>query len=227
MASLAPNAVSFAGLPAVGALFTLASNGRLGQHFCSASVVGSTKGDLVVTAAHCVTGRAAGRVAFVPAYRDGSEPFGQFPVTNIVIDAAWSKTADPDDDVAFLVVGSASTGASLQSLTGAERLGFAPASGRQVRAVAYPDSGSSPISCENDLRFFSATQSEFDCGGYTVGTSGGPLLLAGSHSPGVVVGVIGGFEQGGNTPQVSYAARFAQNVKALYWLALSRAGAQS
>src|ERR1700731_2819824 len=40
------------GQPAVGALFTT-SKGRLGQHFCTASVVDSPAGDLLMTAAHC------------------------------------------------------------------------------------------------------------------------------------------------------------------------------
>jgi hypothetical protein len=31
-----------------------------------------------------------------------------------------------------------------------------------------------------------------------------------------VIGVIGGYEQGGNTPSVSYSARFGQAVRNLY-----------
>ena len=57
---------AFAGTPAVGALFT-ASAGRLGQHFCTASVVDSPAGDLLITAAHCVTG-TSGTIEFVPGY---------------------------------------------------------------------------------------------------------------------------------------------------------------
>jgi hypothetical protein len=57
---------AFAGTPAVGALFT-ASAGQLGRHFCTASVVDSPAGDLLITAAHCVTG-TAGTIDFVPGY---------------------------------------------------------------------------------------------------------------------------------------------------------------
>ena len=60
---------AFAGTPAVGALFTT-SAGKLGQHFCTASVVDSPAGDLVITAAHCVTG-TSGTVDFVPGYNRG------------------------------------------------------------------------------------------------------------------------------------------------------------
>jgi hypothetical protein len=66
-------------------------------------------------------------------------------------------------------------------------------------------------------------QLEFDCGGYTDGTSGGPFLanvdtLTGQ---GTVIGVIGGYEQGGDTPQVSYSAMFEANVAALYLTAVA------
>jgi hypothetical protein len=33
---------------------------------------------------------------------------------------------------------------------------------------------------------------------------------------GAVIGVIGGYEQGGDTPSVSYSARFGQAVRDLY-----------
>ena len=52
---------------------------------------------------------------------------------------------------------------------------------------------------------------EFDWRGYTNGTSGGPFL-ANVHPAtglGTVIGVIGGCEQGGDTPSVSCSARSA------------------
>jgi hypothetical protein len=71
---------AFAGTPAVGALFTT-SAGQLGQHFCTASVVDSPAGDLVITAAHCVTG-TSGTIEFVPGYDRGSQPYGAWTVTS-------------------------------------------------------------------------------------------------------------------------------------------------
>jgi hypothetical protein len=61
---------------AVGALFGLTARGTLGSHFCTATVVDSPRGDVVVTAAHCVSGWKAGSLAFVPGYRDGAAPRG-------------------------------------------------------------------------------------------------------------------------------------------------------
>jgi hypothetical protein len=91
----------------VGALFTT-SSGQLGKHFCTASVVDSPAGDLLMTAAHCVTG------------------------TSGTIDSSASQ----DDDFAFLRVSDPSSTIPIEDETGAEKL-------------------------------------EFDCDGYTNGTSGG------------------------------------------------------
>jgi hypothetical protein len=39
---------------------------------------------------------------------------------------------------------------------------------------------------------------------------------------GTVIGVIGGYEQGGDTPSVSYSARFGSSVRALYNKAVAK-----
>ena len=74
------------------------------------------------------------------------------------------------------------------------------------------------VSCDNTAHAFSATQFRFSCTGFSDGTSGGPLLADVSPADGLdtVIGVIGGYEQGGLTPQVSYSSRFGANVAALY-----------
>src|ERR1700684_117423 len=67
-----------AAVPVVGALFTV-SDGKLGSHFCTASVVDSPAGDMLVTAAHCLTGyslTAPAGIAFVPGYSQGATPYG-------------------------------------------------------------------------------------------------------------------------------------------------------
>lgn len=123
---------------AVGALFTTSTNAgttkvadrrrhraiRLGSHFCTGSVVGSPAGNLVLTAAHCLAGRSPSQVVFVPGYRDGTAPYGVWPVTRVIVDEAWSASARPEDDLAFLVVHQPGTRASVQSFTGGERLGL-------------------------------------------------------------------------------------------------------
>jgi len=212
---------SFGGATAVGALF-LESSGKLGQHFCTASVVHSPHGDLAITAAHCVTG-VSSQIAFVPGYANGAEPYGVWQVTRVYTDQAWQSSQDPDDDVAFLQL-SGTAGAAdeaIETVTGAEQVGTdtpgqGPAS-TLVRVIGYPDGTNQPVWCVNWAKFFSPTQLEFDCGGYTNGTSGGPFLAdATSSGQGTVIGVIGGYEQGGDTPQVSYSPEFGPAVAVLY-----------
>jgi hypothetical protein len=66
---------TFGGVPEVGALFT-ESAGALGTHFCTASVVHSTHGDLAVTAAHCLASVQGQQVVFVPATPTGRNRTG-------------------------------------------------------------------------------------------------------------------------------------------------------
>jgi len=209
-------AQSFAGVAAVGALFT-ETNGSLGTHFCTASVVRSAAGDLAVTAAHCLDA-IAGTVVFVPGYANGREPFGAWHVAQVYTDSAWRADQDPDHDVAFLRLADAANGASVEDVTGAERLGIGTPAGAPVRVIGYPDGAGEPVSCDGVAEDFSPTQLEFDCGGYTDGTSGGPFLadVDAATGQGTVIGVIGGYQQGGDTPQVSYAAVFGSAVAELY-----------
>jgi V8-like Glu-specific endopeptidase len=214
--------LSFAGTPAVGALFTTSGAG-LGRHFCTGSVVDSPGGNLVVTAAHCVSGKSSGSIIFLPGYDDGRIPYGIWRVTRVVVSQNWIATADPDDDVAFLVV-TGPGGAKVQDLAGGERLGIGQGTGQVVSVIGYPDAANAPIRCVNLVRGFGPAQLEFDCGGYTDGTSGGPLIenVSPATGLGTVIGVIGGYEQGGDTPSVSYAARFGTFVADLYKIAVGR-----
>jgi V8-like Glu-specific endopeptidase len=213
--------VPFSGTPAVGALFSVTSGHRLGTHFCTASVVDSPGGDLLVTAAHCVQGysdSAPAGLAFVPAYDNGSVPYGVWTVTRIFVDRAWASAADPDDDVAFLTVAQSGSGTTLQSITGGDSLGIGQPARGVMQVIGYPESADQPIVCRNRVTSFSASQLQFDCQGFTGGTSGSPFLtdVNPATGTGTVVGVIGGYQQGGDTPDVSYAAALRGNVASLY-----------
>ena len=214
---------AFDGTPAIGALFTL-SGGQLGRHFCTASVVDSPHGDLVVTAAHCVTGKSPGHIAFVPGYHSGVAPFGIWLTSAVLADSAWRTSADPDHDVAFLVVHQAGGSTQVQSLTGGEKLGVDWPARAWVQVIGYPDATEQPITCQNESKPFGRHQMEFDCGGYTNGTSGGPFLgrVNSSTGAGTVIGVIGGYEQGGDIASVSYSPWFGGAVQALYQIAVAQ-----
>ncbi len=217
LGSSSRNGQAFAGTAAVGALFAT-SAGKLSQHFCTASVINSPNGDLVITAAHCVTG-TSGTVAFVPGYNSGAIPYGVWTVTKVYVDQAWSSSANPDDDVAILRVKQPGSSVPIEDVTGAEELSTGtPANHEMVQVIGYPNATNQPITCRNELKEPMKDQLEFDCGGYTDGTSGGPFLskINPTTGQGMVIGVIGGYEQGGDTPQVSYSSVLGSNVAALY-----------
>jgi V8-like Glu-specific endopeptidase len=214
----------FPGTPAVGALFQVLS-GRIIRHFCTAAVVDSPAGNLLITAAHCVSGSRPGRLAFVPGYHDGRAPYGVWLVTRVFVDSQWLRTENPGHDVAFLTVRRAGSGAgpAIQQVTGGERLGTGWPSRAWVQVIGYPSAGRQPVTCRNRTRPLGRGQLEFTCAGYTDGTSGGPFLarVRAATGDGTVIGVIGGYEQGGDLAAVSYSPRFGRAVRALYRAAAS------
>jgi V8-like Glu-specific endopeptidase len=214
-----PKATPFDGTSAVGALFT-DRHGRL-RHFCTASVVHSPRGNLLITAAHCMRGKdpkAAGAVTFAPGYHDGKFPHGRWLVRAVYVDRRWRRARDPDDDVAFLLAGR--PGLRIEKYTGAETLATDARLPQEVRVVGYPDTTSRPVTCAAPARVAAGhpRQLVFRRAGYTDGTSGGPFLarLSRARGTGRVIGVIGGYQEGGDSPSVSYSSRFLANVAALY-----------
>ncbi|RAG80355.1 serine protease, partial [Streptacidiphilus pinicola] len=93
---------------------------------------------------------------------------------------------------------------------GAEQIAFGADRPTTVGVIGYPASTDQPISCLNSLTAYSDTQSEFDCTGFSDGTSGGPLLrgIDPKTGLGTLVGVIGGYQEGGDSDDVSYAVYF-------------------
>jgi len=212
---------AFGGLPQVGAIFSL-SDGSPSGHYCSGSVVSSPAGDMVVTAAHCVYSSSDGSyltdIAFVPGYHDGEDPYGVWTPSKIIVDPRWMDDADPDYDVAFLIVGQAGSNERIEDAVGGDALGVGGSPTALTRVIGYPESTDQPLTCTNFTKPMSATQLEFDCAGYPGGTSGGPFLTGVDPVTGLgtVVGVIGGYEEGGDTPDVSYSIYFGDAVAQLF-----------
>ena len=223
-ASVPLRGTSFSGTSAVGALFLAGAN-SVATHFCTASVVDSPNRDLVITAAHCLANLpgAPDRVTFVPGFHDNQAPYGVWTTARVVVDDAWASSADPDDDVAFLIVTPVTGTRRIEDVTGAERLSIGTPSG-VVRVMGYPNGTNRPITCQNSTTRFSARQMRFACAGFTDGTSGGPFLadVSPTTGHGLVVGVVGGYEEGGYTPEISYSPMFGPNVAALYKTAVAQ-----
>ena len=75
----------------------------------------------------------------------------------------------------------------------------------------------------NHPDFDRAQQMVFDCDAYTDGTSGGPFLVHVNPKTGDgwVIGVIGGYQQGGDSPNISYSPRFYSAIWDLYETAVA------
>jgi len=185
--------------------------------------VDSPRKDLTITAAHCVTHRG-GVIKFVPGYQAGKAAYGIWTVSKVIVDQAWSSSASIDDDVAFLIISPRRGGANIEDLTGAERLRIGPTASLPVQVIGYPDGEDQPVTCRGRTTLPLPHQLQFDCGKYTDGTSGGPFLLnvQPGTGDGIVIGVIGGYQQGGDLPQISYAAAFGTNVAKLYQTAIKQ-----
>jgi V8-like Glu-specific endopeptidase len=206
----------------VGALF---SSGVASPHSCTAGVVDSPSGNVIVTAAHCVVGSAAGMV-FVPGYVDGDAPYGSWTVTKAYAATGWITGQSPRLDYAFLVVSPSSTNAttvSLQSVTGGNVLGTAPAPGQTVTVAGYEiGRDDEPVICAPRV-YLTRGYPSFDCAGYVAGTSGAPWIVGyqSSTGAGTITAVIGGLNQGGCTAGTSYGAPFTAATEQL----LARAAA--
>lgn len=210
----------------VGAVF---GHDGTGDHFCTGSVVDSPGKSIVITAAHCIhAGKGGGYqtdLAFVPGYRNGQSPNGIWPVSKMLVDDHWAQSSDPDYDVGFVIIGKLG-GRRIADVLGANRFGYNAGYDKHVRITGYPSSGEDPISCVNKATKFQADQMKVDCTGYSGGTSGSPWLAnfdRATHT-GDVIGVIGGYQAGGDTDDTSYSPYFNDAIKALYDKAVGAGG---
>ena len=225
-----PSPTHFPGVPTVGALFFTTETQA---HFCTASVVRSKPGNLVLTAAHCVYGSTyASNIAYVPQYHHGKQPYGAWPVTAIVVAAGWRHAHNPNLDFAFLSVAPPSgTRKPVQQVTGGLRLGINLGYSHQIEVIGYNNVGHEAIGCATSSVEFRLGQMKFFCHDFQDGTSGGPWIIGyqsgggreargrEKHShrgTGTVFGVIGGYHQGGDHPWASYSAYFSTPVRKLF-----------
>lgn len=189
----------------VGALFS--GDG----HFCTASVVHSPGRDLVVTAAHCLDD-GGGEPVFEPGYRNGRAPYGVWKVVRRYLPGGWAKGQDEDSDVGFAVLAGKGD-REVEDVVGGNRFVAGTATGATaVTVTGYPSSRETPVRCTNKPTLHSRTQQRIDCPGFSGGTSGSPWV----NGDGQVVGVLGGHEQGGVTPDVSYSVVLGAEAAALY-----------
>lgn len=216
-----PTARSVAGSKVIGALFF--NSGR-GEHYCTASAVRTPKRNMLLTAAHCLynpdTRTWHRNIVFVPRYSAGHRPYGTWPIWLMVADKRWIEHGDPDMDVAFAAV-QIMRGRRLGDLVGGNELLVNQGFGHRVLVAGYPAKenypADRPIGCAGPTSRQSRTQLRFDCHGFFGGTSGSPWLADYDNrtQSGHVVGVIGGYQEGGSEEWRSYSPLFTTDVARL------------
>ncbi|MFE7114969.1 trypsin-like serine peptidase [Streptomyces sp. NPDC057654] len=204
----------FDGIPTVGVLFYVGDDMK--NHHCTASVVHSPKGNLLVTAGHCSLGDQA---AFAPDYQKGAErqPYGVWAVDRTFTDPRRDDYGDGSDlDFAFATVKKNADGKQIESVTGANVLSRTPGYDNRVTVIGYPDSDDDPadraIRCTAmTSRLKDYRQLRMECDGFYSGTSGSPWLAHFNEKTktGELVGVLGGLNGGGpdgdDADKVSYS----------------------
>jgi V8-like Glu-specific endopeptidase len=203
------------GSPTVGALFASASSRT---HFCTASVVHSPRGNVLITAAHCLHGTVRGW-SFAPGFHDGVAPDGRWSVTGAYLDPDWLTAQDPRRDYAFLTVAPRNIQGrwtNVESVTGGNLLGSIPHRGERISVPGVPrGTDDAPLTCTTTV-YFRGIFPAFDCDPYVDGTSGSPWLAAAPDGGQEVVGVIGGLHQGGCHSWTSYSSRLGAHARAAY-----------
>jgi hypothetical protein len=191
--------------PRVGAIFLSSSD----LHACTGSVLRSTTGNLVLTAAHCLS--AGGPVRFVPGFARAAPPDEVWTVDALYLDPRWLANKDPLADFAIARVGRPA-GGSIEAVVGsALSLGSMPARATPVSVIAYPAGvGGLPVGCQATTRLNAASFPELPCAGLVDGTSGAPWI-----SGSTIIGVIGGPHGGGCAENLSYSSPFDQHVTEL------------
>jgi V8-like Glu-specific endopeptidase len=226
-----PSATAYPSAPGarVGALF---EHDASGDHFCTASVVASPGRDLLITAAHCINGGKGGGyrqdIVFIPGYRDGQAPSGIWTPAHLIVAPQWTSSSDPDFDVGFVVL-KPYDGTNIEQVLGADQLGIDPGYRNQVRVTGYPASTDAPVTCTGWTAEQSPSQLRFECDGFTGGTSGSPWVsdVDPQTGTGTIVGVLGGYEEGGSTAAISYSPYLSEQVKQLYHQAVADEAAQA
>jgi V8-like Glu-specific endopeptidase len=214
-----PTARLFNGVPTVGAVFFTSASGS-SPHYCTASVVGSRRQDMVLTAAHCVySGGPVKRIEFIPGYHSGHAPYGAWVVNKITVARGWKISHNQNLDFAFLAVTPPpGTSQPIQRVTGALQLGINRPFMRPIEVIGYNSSDSRPVECATHSLEFTPTQIRFYCHDYRDGTSGSPWIVRynSGNGTGVVIGTIGGHQLGGIYEWESYSAYFGQACYQLY-----------
>jgi len=163
------------------------------DYVCSGALVGGAHPDVVLTAAHCVTGgpgqgRATQWVTnwvFVPGFADGRLPYGEYTARRFLVSPGWTAPSGGEaDDFAFVQVTPVPTGEGPGAAKPPPGLSVGFASSQDMAALTRsyvfgypaepPYTGLYPAFCAGRVTV-SGGRVGMPCG-MTAGDSGGPWL---------------------------------------------------
>jgi len=189
---------------AYGKVFFTSNSGV--NYVCSGAAVISTNESVVWTAGHCVNegpGAFYKNFLFVPAYRDGTAPYGKFAATTLLTTSGWQLSGEWGVDVGAAIVGKNDLGKTLSEAVDEAPLVFGATRSQPYKIYGYPAakkfSGQRMRVCETSWLMDDASPTPDTMGAscdMTGGSSGGPWVT----STGAVASV------------VSYGYRSLQNV---------------
>lgn len=159
-------------------------------YVCSGNVVVSDNDSTVATAGHCVNegpGAFVRNFVFVPAYLNGTAPYGIWPAKALYTTTQWRTAGDIRYDTGFAVT-AAVKGKHLADVVGASGVEFNIDRGLSYQAFGYPAAppfdGQSLKSCSGDATK-DPINPQFKSQGIpcdmTGGSSGGPWMVDSEH----------------------------------------------
>jgi hypothetical protein len=159
------------------------------NYVCSGNAVASANKSTVTTAGHCVNegpGAFATNFAFVPAYLNGTAPYGKWTARALYAPTQWSSNGDMQYDTGFAVMNQLN-GKYLSDVVNESGVEFNAARGLTYKSYGYP--AASPFNGES-LKSCTGTATndtnnpQFNTQGIrcdmTGGSSGGPWFIQGS-----------------------------------------------
>lgn len=216
-AAAAGGAVFYDGIPTVGVLY----DSNIKKHYCTASIVDSKKGNMLITAAHCLSTDGT-EMHFAPGYNNGKTPYGTYPVLATYINAGWNKNFDERLDFAFLTLGKGKFNGKLvnvqEAAGGGNKLVTSAGYAQKVEIVGYAYGEQRARHCSATTYQAKAGQMGIECGPLQSGTSGAPWIA--NYDPktrrGNVIGDIGGWHTGGCDDYETFSCRFSKATLDLY-----------
>ncbi|MER5994005.1 trypsin-like serine peptidase [Streptomyces viridosporus] len=225
---VAPSSFPQAGGPWTGGGAVVSTSGRVFFTFqgraasCSGNAVTSQNASTVITAGHCVKYQGSWHTnwVFVPAYDNGSAPYGQWTATRTLTTPQWEASEDINHDVGAAVVAPLN-GQKLTSVVGGQGLQFNGGYNKQMYAFGFPAAspydGTKLIHCSgNSSRDFLLSQDHSLACNMTGGSSGGPWFTG--FDEGTGTGLQVSVNSFGYTflPNRMFGPYFGDTAKALY-----------